>query len=123
MELEPRIIEQPERLLAGVGYELHVQTEAEPTMHVCLVGVAVEREPALPIEAFAKLVPGGQYAVFTQRIADGSFAGAFERVYAWLADSPYVAAQPFDLQRYDERFLGPNDPSSVFEVLVPLRPR
>lgn len=154
--LEPRMVESPDRLLAGVvacardvtsldihelwkrfeqnrsgieptekgvAYELHVQTKVQPQLHYCLVGMPVAASEVAVPEVFTKAVPGGRFAVFTHKLADGSFWEAFARVYDWLAASDLEPAQPYDLQRYDERFAGPDNPDSVFEIHVPVRDR
>ncbi len=153
---EPRMVEAPYRLLAGlvacvtditeldipglwrrfeqnragieateqgVAYELHVQTEQQPQVHYCFVGMPVAAPDVESAELFTKAVPGGRFAVFTHNLADGSFEVAFQRVYEWLAASEFEPARPYDLQRYDERFVGPDNPDSVFEIHVPVRDR
>ena len=102
------------------GYELHIHQATSPQMHFCLVGVAVKKIEALPIEIFAKVVPAGRYAVFTHTFSHGGFGEAFKAVYAWLEGSPYQFAHPFDIQVYDERFKGADDSESVIEILVPI---
>jgi hypothetical protein len=56
-------------------------------------------------------------------MGDGSFRQAFERVYAWLESSDSAPGARFDLQRYDERFLGPDEPESILEIHVPVARR
>jgi AraC family transcriptional regulator len=107
----------------GHAYELHVEDGGSPPMHVCLVGAEVDRLAARPDVLVAKIVPAGRFAVFTHRMGDGSFRQAFERVYAWLETSDYAPAGRFDLQRYDERFLGPEEPESILEIHVPVMHR
>lgn len=153
--LEPRIVERPELVLAGVvasgpdvhqmdfhglwmrfesesvnikhqveeaAYELHVQTEAEPVMHFTMAGVEVTKIEDLPDEVFVKVLPAATYAVFTVRFVDG-FEEVYERIWAWLADSPYTA-DPFayDIQRYGLRFTSPEDPESEVDIYVPVSP-
>jgi predicted transcriptional regulator YdeE len=105
----------------GAAYELHVQTEAQPPMHFAMAGVEVTKIEDLPPEAFVKVLPAATYAVFTMRFADG-FAGVYERIWAWLAESPYTA-DPFayDIQRYGPRFASPEDPESEVDIYVPVR--
>jgi AraC family transcriptional regulator len=151
--LEPRIVERPELVLAGVvatgpdvfqmdfhalwerfgnesprishqvegaAYELHVQTKAEPAMHFTMAGVEVSKIADLPPEVFVKVIPAGTYAVFTMKFVDG-FAGVYERIFAWLAESPYTG-EPFayDIQRYGHRFKSPDDPESEVDIYVPV---
>lgn len=111
------------RKIEGVGYELHIEEEAEPTMHFCLVGVEVEKIKKMPLELFAKVIPAGEYAVFTHQFSEGNFGEAFKAVYAWIDTSEFNPAYPFDIQCYDERYKGPSDPTSIIEILVPVKPK
>jgi predicted transcriptional regulator YdeE len=122
-----RFKRQSERIphrVEGKGYELHIQEETEPTLHLCMIGVEVRKISEMPPEMFAKVIPAGSYAVFTHRMEDGGFGQAFSAVYGWLKDSAYTSAYPFDIQCYDDRFQGSGNPQSVLEILVPvvLRP-
>ena len=74
----------------------------------------------MPTELFAKVIPSCRYAVFTHHFKDGGFRDAFKTVYKWIEESDYVPAYAFDIQCYDERFKGPEDPDSVIEILVPV---
>jgi AraC family transcriptional regulator len=105
------------------SYELHIQEETQPPMHFCLIGVQVQKIEDIPIELFAKVVPACQYAVFTHSFKAGGFGHAFELVSDWLENSGYTAAYPFDIQCYDARFKGPDNPESVLEIHVPIVPK
>ncbi|MFO7712120.1 MAG: GyrI-like domain-containing protein [Dehalococcoidia bacterium] len=104
------------------SYEIHIQEETAPPMHFCLVGVEVSKLDDLRLELFAKVVPACEYAVFTHRFRDGGFGHAFKAVYNWLENSEYAPAYPFDIQCYDSRFKGPEDPESILEIWVPVKP-
>lgn len=110
-----------EHQVEGAAYELHVQTEAQPPMHFAMAGVEVTEIEDLPSEMFAKVLPAATYAVFTMRFVDG-FAVVYERIWAWLAESPYTS-DPFgyDIQRYGPRFVSPEDPGSEVDIYVPVR--
>ena len=105
------------------GFELHIEKEQDPKMHFTIVGIEVGELRPLPLELFAKVVPGGTYAQFTHHFKDGGFGEAFKQVYAWVEDSDYKLAYPFDIQVYDERYTSPSDPESVIEILVPVKQR
>jgi AraC family transcriptional regulator len=102
-------------------YEIHIQEETIPTMHFCLIGVEVEKIEDMPTELFAKVIPPCNYAIFTHQFKNGSFGEAFRAVYNWLGESSYVPAYPFDIQCYDERFKGADNPDSIFEIYVPIK--
>ncbi len=107
----------------GRSYEIHIQEQTTPPMHFCLVGVEVRKIEDLPLELFAKVVPACEYAVFTHRFGDGGFGHAFKAVYDWLENSEYAPTYQFDIQCYDSRFKSPEDPESILEIWVPVRPR
>ena len=115
---EPEI---PHKVAPEIGYELHIEKVQNPKMHFTIVGIEVGELSPLPLEMFAKLVPGGTYAQFTHQFKDGGFGEAFKQVYAWIEDSDFEPAHPFDIQVYDERYTGPSDPESVIEILVPVK--
>jgi predicted transcriptional regulator YdeE len=93
----------------GAGYELHVQTPAEPPMHLCL-----------PMEMVHKVLPACKYAVFTHRVADG-YASVYGRINRWLESSEYEEAHPYDFQLFDSRFTTMEDPESIQDIYVPIR--
>ena len=105
------------------GYELHIEEERSPTMHFCLIGVEVSEVDALPIDVFYKVIPAGKYALYTHHFSDGGYGQAFKTVYDWLEVSEYQSAHAFDIQVYDDRFNGPDDPASILEILVPIIPK
>jgi predicted transcriptional regulator YdeE len=106
--------------IEGKAYELHIEEETLPKMHFCLAGVEVHKIEDTPIELFAKVSPPCRYAVFTHHFSDGGFGHAFKFVYDWIDESEYTAAYHFDIQCYDERFKGPDNPESVMEIYVPI---
>jgi predicted transcriptional regulator YdeE len=101
-------------------YELHIEEEASPRMHFCLVGEEVTKIEALPLETFVKVIPDGTYALFTHHFSDGGYGDAFKAVYNWIKESDYKPAHAFDIQVYDNRFKGPSDPESVIEIHIPV---
>jgi predicted transcriptional regulator YdeE len=110
-----------ENAVEGTGYELHIQTDGEPTMHFTLVGVRVTDLGDVPLEMFHKVLPPCTYAVFTHRVVDG-YAALNDRVRAWLESSDYGEAHPFDFQLYDARFRSMDDPESLQDIYVPVGP-
>lgn len=123
-ELWNRFIEQSHKIPNQVdkekGYELHIEEDRSPRKHFALIGVEVEKVEHEPIEIFTKVLPAGKYLQYTHQFSDGSYAQAFEALYDWLEDSNYKPAHAFDIQVYDARFNGPEDPESIIEILVPV---
>lgn len=106
-----------------IGYELHIEDVSEPKRHYCMTGVQVSAIEEVPVGMFFKVLPAGHYAVFTHRLADGGFGGIYETMETWLKSSGYVEACPLEIQRFDARFRGPNDPESVIEYHIPIKKR
>ncbi len=77
----------------------------------------------LDVGLSAKLIPCNDYACFEYRGAISEKLGEyFQKIYhEWLPSSGYKMAAPYDLERYDERFLGPENEDSVMEMLLPVR--
>ena len=107
-------------VVGDIGYELHIEEEQQPRLHLCLVGFEVSQIDDMPIEYFIKVLPPCKYARFTHRFKDGDYGDAFVAAYGWLENSLYQAAYPYDIQAYDERFKGAEDPESLIEILIPI---
>lgn len=120
-----RFIEQsdniPNQVDADKGYELHIEEDRSPRKHFILIGVEVEKVEHEPLEIFCKVLPAGKYLLYTHKFSNGGYAQAFESLYNWLEDSDYKPAYAFDVQCYDERFNGTDDPESIIEILVPVK--
>lgn len=157
--MEPKFIELPRILVAGVPYygdpsdgqfakmwEIlngmagQIANQKIPVTHFgvesyteefqtkgkwfYLAGVEVTSLDVIPIGAVAKIIPANTYAVFTHTgPLPGTLGETFHYAYhQWLPESGYTQAAAYDLERYDERFLGPTNPHSVMEVCIPVRP-
>ena len=112
-----------EHQVKGKGYEIHIQEKTDPPMHFCLAGVEVQRIGHLPTELLVKVIPACEYAIFTHHFREGGYGYAFKAVYDWLETSEYASAYQFDIQCYDSRFNGSDDPESVLEIWVPITSR
>jgi AraC family transcriptional regulator len=108
-----------------VGNELHAYSKdfSPGDPYPIFVGVEVSKIEALPEIMFVKILPGCEYAVFTHRLTDGGYAGLNETIEKWLETGPYERAYNFDLQVYDARFKGPEDPDSELDFYIPVKPR
>jgi len=111
---------------AKIGWELHIGTdEYEETKEYCvMVGVEVAKLEDLPAPIFAKVLPAGQYAVFTLK-GEQMIGNWGDAIYEqWLPSSVYEEAYSCTIERYDEgHFKGWGDPESEMEVWVPVRAR
>ena len=105
----------------GKGYEVHIEEDAEPKMHFCLTGIEARKIEDIPTEMFVKVLPACTYALFTHQFKDGDYGQAFQTAYDWLNNSEYTNAYPFDIQCYDARFKGPNNPESELDIYIPIK--
>lgn len=86
-----------------------------------LAGLAVEALEAVPQGMVERRLPAGRYAVFEHV---GSLRGIRQTyVYAygdWLPHSGLRPAAQYDLEGYDERFMGPDRGDSILSILIPV---
>jgi AraC family transcriptional regulator len=83
-----------------------------------VAGFEVSSAADLPPGMVACEVPGGRYAVFGTTLP--GVGETFKHAYdEWLPASGYEHRPGPDLEVYDETF-DPQDPSSTFEVYVPI---
>ena len=111
-------------MVGEVGYELHAfskRSSPGDPIHI-FVGVEVKKVENLPEIMFVKILPACEYAVFTHRLADGGYQGANQPIDHWLESKPYKRAYNFDLQVYDVRFKGPENPDSELDFYIPVKP-
>ncbi|MBN1411658.1 MAG: AraC family transcriptional regulator [Spirochaetales bacterium] len=114
-----RIEDSIQHAKPGVGYELHVFPENTSKYHI-MAGIEVEKFDDQPIESFTKIIPGGLFAVFTHKLANGGYAGANDDMDKWLMESEYRQAYPASIQVFDERFKDGNQPDSEIDFLIPI---
>ena len=111
---------------AEIGWELHIGTDEyeETKEYFVMVGVEVSKIEDLPAPTFAKVLPAGQYAVFTLK-GEQMTGNWGESIYGgWLPSSAYEEAYSCTIERYDEgRFKGWGDPESEVEIWVPVKAR
>ena len=106
-----------------VGWELHITTdEYEDTKeYYVMVGVEMSEIADLPLPTFAKVLPAGQYAVFTLK-GEEMVKDWCKAIYKeWLLSSDYKEAFQCTIERYDgDRFKGWGDPESEVDIWVPI---
>ncbi|MTI49865.1 GyrI-like domain-containing protein [Sporosalibacterium faouarense] len=103
------------------AYEIHIGDNSEPKRHYCIVGVETkEGEGETPIEMITKIMPSCKYAVFTHQLKNGGYGGIYDHINNWIENSKYEEAYSFEIQVYDERFKGPNNPESILEYYIPV---
>lgn len=101
-------------------YEHHMSAGEDGQMR-CFVGVPVaDRLAAMPEGVTLTHVPAARYAVFTWRMGDGGFGGAYAYIRAWAQDSQLSVDHSYDVQAYDARFTGIEKPDAIVEIWIPL---
>lgn len=117
-QMEPRILESvPTARYIVITWG----TETEMLYkHFLYVGVEVTRILAPPLFSTIKIIPAGQYAVFSTwaRTLDDVWSFALE---TWLPESDY--SEPgFIIQRYDrQRYLEAKPYNKEIDIMIPLR--
>ena len=109
---------------AKIGWELHIGTDEydETKEYYVMVGIEVSEIEDLPAPIFAKVLPAGQYAVFTLKGEQmtGDWGKAIYK--EWLPLSAYEEAYSCTIERYDaDRFKRWGDPDSEMEIWVPVK--
>lgn len=86
-------------------------------------GFEVESEDNIPEGMILIELPSTKYAVFEYQGVIGPELGrTFEYIYTeWLPASEFEGAAPYDYEKYDERFKGPDNPDSVLEIYIPIK--
>lgn len=104
-----------------VSYGVMQMSPGEPEKLTYLAAVSVPPETQAPSGMTRFTVPAGQYAVFEFALSDvgPAFGFIFE---TWLPSSAFSAAESPLFERYDENF-NPDDPKSLVEAYIPIRPR
>ena len=105
-------------------WELHIYPKnftGKEKYHI-MVGVEVLHFKSIPIEMFTKALPECTYAIFTHKLANSGWEGSNERIDKWLDESEkYTRALPIDIQYFDNRFKGPDDPESILDFYIPIK--
>ncbi len=105
----------------SVSYEIHLQNHETPRTgeFEVFAGFEIPDLARVPPELCVKVLPAGDYALFTLR---GDQIVSDEPIFdCWANTSGYRQAFPFFAQRYDARFKGLDRlAESELDVLVPV---
>lgn len=128
-EFNPRIseIESPTSQIRGYGicevdpnYNMHEFNENTEFNEI--VGVEVENHDRIPPGMVAKILAGGKYAVFTHSGSVEFLRMTYQYIWGtWIICSKYEVDLRDDFEYYDERFLGPNNDMSQFDIYIPIK--
>lgn len=114
----PRAAEITRRVDAEVLYGICARTEQGAFRYVA--GAEVTRAE-IPPGMLEIRVPAQKYAVFSHRGTVEQIADSFQAIYAGLlAQRGLEPKNGIDFERYDARFLGPDDPASEVDLYIPV---
>ena len=94
-----------------VGYDFHIEKGCKPGILFCLIGVEVSQINPIPLESINRNIPAVNYLKYIHAFSDGGYARVFEAIYDCLEASDNKPAYALDIQIYDGRFNGPNNPT------------
>ena len=106
-----------------VAYEVHVENEetAAKGYREVFVGVEVEKLEGVPADVVVKILPPGQYAVFTLR-GEQITSDWPKVIHEWMLGSGHKRVHGYSFQLYDQRFKGlDNIAESEIDVYVPVK--
>lgn len=70
----------------------------------------------------SKVLKGGKYAVFTHKGKLDTLHMTYEFIWGtWVLCSGYEIDLRDDFEFYDERFLGPDQDASEFDIYIPIK--
>ena len=109
--------------MVSYGIETYTKEHHTQGKWFYMAGRQVEDLSNVPVQMSAKHIPPNKYAVFVYKGSITSRLGEqFQYIYKeWLPKSGYELAGPFDFEKYDKRFLGPDNEDSVFEIYIPVK--
>jgi AraC family transcriptional regulator len=90
------------------------------TLHY-VAGFRVEPGLAVPEGMLQFEVPAQKYAVFTHKGTAQSIGDSFQAIYSGrLAELGLGPRHGVSFERYDERFIAPDDPASEVDLYIPV---
>lgn len=102
----------------GVFYNTPAQAELGETCYMACA--AVTGETRVPAGMEKLTVPGGQFAMLTHKGILTDLPRAFEKLFRWIADSPYKSINAPGYELYDERF-DPSSPVCEIDIFIPVK--
>lgn len=115
----PREHEVGDRLEPGVAYGLCAPRADGMLRYVA--GVPVAAQAAVPEGMVKVTVPAQTYGVFTHRGVAARIGESIQLIHTRLLPKLDLRAQAgVEFERYDERFVAPDDPSSETDLYIPV---
>ena len=128
-DFNPRITEIENRIPQLRGYGI---CEVDPNYNMYkfnedtefneIVGIEVKKHDIIPPGMVGKTLAGGKYAVFTHSGSVEFLKMTYQYIWGtWIISSKYEVDLRDDFEFYDERFLGPNNDMSEFDIYIPIK--
>lgn len=87
-----------------------------------MVGIEIDKLDPLLDEVAIKTIEGGRYAVFTHKGTIETLLKTYEYIWgSWFLFTKEEIDDRKDLEIYDERFLGPDNPQSQIDIYIPIK--
>jgi AraC family transcriptional regulator len=105
---------------ADPGFDLSLFDESTESSH--FIGAEVTSIAEVPEGMEMKVLNGGRYAVFTHKGRLDTLSMTYEYIWGtWVLCSGYEIDLRDDFEFYDERFLGPDQDASEFDIYLPIK--
>lgn len=117
-KIKPNLdIQTPERC---IGLEIYDPEAAKENAFLYMPSFAINDVKSDDENITIKLIPSGEYAVFTHKGSIENLHTIFPFIYKeWMPNSSYKVRAAYDLEWYDERFKGMS-PDSEVDIYVPV---
>jgi AraC family transcriptional regulator len=104
----------------GICLELSKSDQTHPNECYYMAAAAVETGSKVPEGMEKRVIPAGEYAVFTHKGGLDKLSHTMQYIYgSWLPKSDRKLRVAPDLEIYDERF-DPNSDSSELDLYIPV---
>lgn len=104
------------------GIEIYTEKYFEGVKWFYMACGEVANLSSIPITLVGKTIPEHKYAVFSCKGGVKEIAKTFHFAYdEWIPKSNYDVADCFDLELYDERFKGIDNPETVIDIYIPIK--
>lgn len=118
----PRIKEIETRVNPGFLYGVIEPSGTERDYHY-IACAEVSGQGNIPADMVYKFFPASSYAVFTHKGSLDKLTDTYQYIYgAWFPKSGKVRTNGPEFEMYGEKFSGPMDEDSEFDIYIPILP-
>ena len=94
----------------------------DETIFTSIASMGVDKIEDVPEGMISLELKGGKYAVFTHKGNLHNLKTTYEYIYGtWLPKSDFELDKRDDFERYDNRFMGPENDNSEMEIWIPVK--